>query len=112
MLQLCKRLLTNPSSQLAQDNFVGSLRQLLEAIHDIQGVLSHEIDVSNIEEGDISPTHSPQRPAGERMLQRNIGRQRYIGRLHTAADRSGDGSRPTSRAKGTKDKSFQVNLTG
>ncbi len=97
MLQLCKRLLTNPTNQSAQDNFVGSLRQLLEAIHDIQNVLSNEIDVSNIEEVDYSPAHSPQRPAGERMLQRNIGRQHYIGRLQTPASQSGGHSQPVSR---------------
>ncbi len=100
MIQLCKRLMSNPSSQSAQDSFVASLRQLLEAIHNIQSVLSHEIDVSNIEEGDSSPVHSPRRPAQERMLKSNIGRQRnqrYIGRLQTAADQSGDNSRPTCR---------------
>ncbi len=108
MLKLCQRLVTNPSNQTAQDHFVGSLRELLEAIHDIQTVLSHEIDVPYTEEEEVvgsSPAHSPRSSAQERMLQRNIERHRkqsqYIGGLRTAASKHEErpkDSRPTSRA--------------
>ncbi len=103
MLKLCQRLVTNPSNQTALDNFVGSLRELLEAIHDIQTVLSHEIDVEEDEVMESSPTHSPgpRSSAQERMLQKSIERHRkqprYIGGLRTASSKHED-SRPTSRA--------------
>lgn len=91
----CQHVISNPSSQRAQDQFVLSLRQLLEGIHDIQSVLSSGIDVPQqdaSEEEVFDPKGSSQvssAQAQERMLKRNIERQkkqpRFIGNLAAAS---------------------------
>lgn len=97
MLTLCQHVISNPSSQKTQDQFILSLRELLEGIHDIQDVLSSGIDVpqedekeSGEEDVDVFVSKSSSlTPAQERMLKRNIERlknqPRYIGSLGAAA---------------------------
>ena len=114
MLKSCQKLISHPSRQGLHDHFVGSLRELLEAIHDIQKVLSKEIDVPYTEGGvsddevDLFPSESPspskQTSASERMLKKSIERHReeprYIGGLGTAATKGeGKRSRPPSMAE-------------
>lgn len=112
MLTLCQHVISNPSSQKTQDQFIRSLRELLEGIHDIQSVLSSGIDVpqegdeadSGEEDVDVfipkSSTQSKLTPAQERMLKRNIERlknqPRYIGSLGAAAAKQ-RGEPPVSR---------------
>lgn len=97
MLALNNELISNPSSHSTHDQFVATLKELLESIQDIQDVLSSGIDIPKQEESSFegSSTSASRLTAQERMMRKKLRslntRSRYIGSLGAAV--KGDTSR-------------------
>lgn len=113
MLTLNNEIVSNPSSQKAHDQFVASLKELLESIRDIQDVLSSGIDIPQQEEPSFKERSTPVSgmSAQERMMRKKLqslnARSRYIGTLGAAM--KGDTSR-TMTTFDTTDSQIQVIL--
>ena len=99
MVSLTNDLIHNPTSQDLRDQFVLSLRELLESIHQIQGIIRNGPSLTEEPEppaGDLSEIH-PEEPQStstphtvqERMTRKRIeqlkGQSHYIGSLGGAS---------------------------
>ena len=115
MLILNHELVSNPSSPKVHDQFVASLKEVLESIRDIQDVLSSGIDIPQQDEPSVKETSTPvtAMTAQERMMRKKLrtlkNRSHYIGALG-----AGDTSSRTNRTFDKSDSQIQVlfiNLT-